>query len=110
MFPGRWLNHEDPLINKSSWTKTEDKKLLSIAQRNKTTNWEKIAQELGTNRTPAECLTRYQRSLNASIMRSVWTPEEDAKLRAAVEELGESDWSLVAACLEGRNNSQCLMR
>ncbi|BFI25802.1 protein Mp4R-MYB1 [Marchantia polymorpha subsp. ruderalis] len=106
----RWLNHEDPLINKSSWTKTEDKKLLSIAQRNKTTNWEKIAQELGTNRTPAECLTRYQRSLNASIMRSVWTPEEDAKLRAAVEELGESDWSLVAACLEGRNNSQCLMR
>ncbi|KAG6542223.1 hypothetical protein Mapa_016351 [Marchantia paleacea] len=106
----RWLNHEDPLINKSSWTKTEDKKLLSIAQRNKTTNWEKIAQELGTNRTPAECLTRYQRSLNASIMRSNWTPEEDAKLRAAVEELGESDWSLVAACLEGRNNSQCLMR
>ncbi|KAL3684867.1 hypothetical protein R1sor_002889 [Riccia sorocarpa] len=106
----RWLNHEDPLVNKTPWTKIEDKKLLSIAQRQDNTGWEKIAQELGTRRTPAECLTRYQRSLNASIMRSIWTPEEDAQLRAAVEELGESDWSAVAACLEGRNNSQCLMR
>ncbi|KAL2653080.1 hypothetical protein R1flu_021208 [Riccia fluitans] len=106
----RWLNHEDPLVNKTPWTKLEDKKLLSIAQRHDNTNWGKIAQELGTRRTPSECLTRYQRSLNASIMRSIWTPEEDAKLRAAVEELGESDWSAVAACLEGRNNSQCLMR
>ncbi|CAM6126983.1 unnamed protein product [Calypogeia fissa] len=106
----RWINHEDSLINKGPWKKLEDKKLLSIAQQHDFCAWEKIAEQLGTKRTPAECLTRYQRSLNASIMRSNWTPEEDDRLRAAVEEWGENDWSAVAACLEGRNNSQCLMR
>ncbi|XP_047315933.1 uncharacterized protein LOC124919671 isoform X2 [Impatiens glandulifera] len=106
----RWLNCEDPLINNHSWTTVEDKKLLHIIQQNGVCNWIDIAVSLGTNRTPFQCLTRYQRSLNASIMKREWTEEEDEKLRAAVETYGESNWQSVAYTLEGRTGTQCSNR
>lgn len=39
-----------------------------------------------------------------------FTPEDDAKLTAAVQELGTSDWRAVASRLEGRNPRQCRER
>ena len=65
---------------------------------------------LGTNRTPFQCLARYQRSLNADILRKEWTAEEDGQLRAAVELYGEKDWQTVANALEGRAGTQCSNR
>lgn len=106
----RWLNYEDPSINKRPWAKLEDKKLLKIAQEHNCRHWDIIARELGTNRPPAQCLARYQRSLNASILRSSWTEEEDQRLRSIVERLGENDWQSVAATLDGRTGSQCSNR
>ncbi|XP_057828110.2 uncharacterized protein LOC131039397 isoform X1 [Cryptomeria japonica] len=106
----RWLNNEDPLINFSPWTKVEDKKLLMIVQNNGLHNWVQISNMLGTNRTSSQCLSRYQRSLNAHIMRKDWTDEEDDQLRAVVETFGENDWQIVAANMEGRTGAQCLNR
>eukprot|EP01018_Ginkgo_biloba_P008247 Gb_30719 [translate_table: standard] len=106
----RWLNDEDPLINHGPWTKDEDKKLLIIVQNNGLHNWVHISNVLGSNRTPAQCLSRYQRSLNAHIMRKEWTEEEDEQLRAVVEAFGENDWQIVAANMEGRTGAQCLNR
>eukprot|EP00249_Psilotum_nudum_P024573 c29226_g1_i2 orf=382-2736(-) len=106
----QWLNDEDLLINHGQWTKAEDKKLLNIAQQHEFCNWDLISHKLGTNRTPAQCLIRYQRSLNAGIMRGAWTHEEDKQLCAAVELYGERDWQTVASGLEGRTGSQCCNR
>ncbi|XAR63943.1 hypothetical protein NMG60_11024111 [Bertholletia excelsa] len=106
----RWLNYEDPLINPEPWTNMEDKKLLHVIQQRGIENWIDIAVLLGTNRTPFQCLARYQRSLNASILKREWTEGEDDKLRAAVEVYGESNWQLVASMLEGRTGTQCSNR
>lgn len=106
----RWLNFTDPLINKDSWTKTEEKKLLYIIQQKGISNWISIALSLGTKRTPFQCLAHYQRSLNPSILKREWTEVEDEKLRAAVETYGESDWQCVASVLEGRTGTQCSNR
>lgn len=106
----QWENNENPLLNSKPWTKAEDKKLLSIVQAHDMVEWAAIAEELDTQRTPAQCAIRYQRSLNAAILRSAWTPEEDEQLQAAVEKFGEKDWQSVAACMEGRLGSQCMSR
>jgi len=106
----RWLNNEDPLINRSPWTKDEDKKLLIIVQNKGLHNWVHNSNSLGTNRTPSQCLSRYQRSLNAYIMRKEWTEEEDEQLRTVIETFGENDWQIVAANMEGRTGAQCLNR
>ncbi|CAH9076415.1 unnamed protein product [Cuscuta europaea] len=108
----RWLNFDDPLINKGPWVynNPEEKNLLRIIQQKGLNNWIDIAISLGTNRTPFQCLARYQRSLNASIIKSKWTDEEDNKLRAAVEAFGESNWQAVAALVEERTGNQCSNR
>lgn len=106
----RWLNWEDPLINHGRWTVEEDKRLLFSIQEKGINNWFEVAVSLGTKRTPFQCLARYQRSLNPCILKSEWTPDEDAQLRAAVEILGEGDWQAVASALEGRTGTQCSNR
>ncbi|XP_010551142.1 PREDICTED: uncharacterized protein LOC104821834 isoform X2 [Tarenaya hassleriana] len=106
----RWMNWEDPLINRSAWTAEEDKNLLLIIQEKGIKDWLCIAELLGTSRTPFQCLARYQRSLNASILERVWTEEDDDQLRAAVEVYGEKDWQAVASVLKGRTGPQCSNR
>ncbi|XP_018489683.1 uncharacterized protein LOC108860284 isoform X2 [Raphanus sativus] len=106
----RWMSTEDPLINHGPWTAEEENNLRLIIQEKGFTDWLDIAVSLGTNRTPFQCLARYQRSLNADILRKEWTPEEDDQLRAAVELYGEKDWQTVANALEGRAGTQCSNR
>ncbi|KAK9116161.1 hypothetical protein Sjap_015108 [Stephania japonica] len=106
----RWINSEDPLINHNQWTNIEDKNLLFILQQRGLYNWVDIASSLGTNRTPFQCLTRFQRSLNAFIMKRDWTEDDDSQLRAAVEAFGEHDWQMVASYMEGRAGTQCSNR
>ncbi|KAG6411125.1 hypothetical protein SASPL_129199 [Salvia splendens] len=105
-----YLNSEDPLINHGPWTAMEDKNILHIIQEKGFINWIDFAATLGTNRTPFQCLSRYQRSLNASILKREWTSEEDNQLRAAVETYGESNWQVVANALKGRTGTQCSNR
>ncbi|KAL5079510.1 hypothetical protein RYX36_007931 [Vicia faba] len=106
----RWLNCEDPLINHGSWTGEEDRSLLITVQETGIRNWFNIAASLATNRTPFQCLARYQRSLNSSMINSEWTEEEDAQLCSAVAYFGESNWQSVASVLERRTGTQCSNR
>ncbi|GAB2269943.1 hypothetical protein Dimus_004861 [Dionaea muscipula] len=106
----RWLNFEDPLLSFASWTTLDDKKLLRTVEQKGIHNWIDIAVSLQTNRTPFQCLARYQRSLNASIIKSSWTADEDDLLRSAVDDFGESNWQAVASAMEGRTGTQCSNR
>ncbi|CAN6209283.1 unnamed protein product [Urochloa humidicola] len=105
----RWLNCDDPLINREAWTAQEETKLLLIVQEKGLYNWINIASTLGTQRTPFQCLVRYQRSLNPHIINKAWTKEEDLRLQAAVQTFGEK-WQLVSASLDSRTGSQCSNR
>ena len=104
------MSSEDPLINQGPWTVEEDDYIRLVTQNKSVTDWLDVAVSLGTNRTPFQCLARYQRSLNTDILRREWTPEEDHQLRAAVGLFGEKDWQSVANEIEGRTGTQCSNR
>lgn len=106
----RWINWEDPLIKHEGWDLSEEKNLLHAVQQKGMINWVDISASLGVCRTPFQCLSHYQRSLNASIIRREWTDEEDIRLCAAVETFGESNWQFVASVIEGRTGTQCSNR
>ncbi|KAL0873765.1 hypothetical protein Bca101_023470 [Brassica carinata] len=106
----RWMSSEDPLINHGPWTAAEDDYIRLVTQNKSVTDWFDVAVSLGTNRTPFQCLARFQRSLNTDILRREWTPEEDDQLRAAVGLFGEKDWQSVANEMDGRTGTQCSNR
>ena len=106
----QWTVNDHPLINKTEWSKYECSKLLEIVERRKEHCWQAIAEELGTNRTAAQCIIQYQRKLNKNLLKSRWSEDEDKVLKQAVAIYGEKSWQSVASCLEGRTGQQCLHR
>ncbi|KFP03544.1 snRNA-activating protein complex subunit 4, partial [Calypte anna] len=156
-----WQNWEHPSINKKEWTEDEIERLKKIAAEHGYLDWQAIAQELGTNRTPFQCLQKYQvynkdlkrkewtksedqmllelvqemrvgshipykkiayymegrdsaqliyrwtKSVDPSLRKGPWTPEEDAMLLAAVKKYGERDWYKIRTEVPGRSDAQC---
>ncbi|XP_072489042.1 snRNA-activating protein complex subunit 4 isoform X2 [Notamacropus eugenii] len=156
-----WQNCEHPSINKQAWVEEETKRLKEIAAKYNYLEWQKIAAELGTNRSAFQCLQIYQqynkdlkrkewtkeedhmltqlveemrvgshipyrkivyymegrdsmqliyrwtKSLNPSLKKGFWTPEEDAKLLQAVAKYGERDWFKIREEVPGRSDAQC---
>ncbi|NXC58206.1 SNPC4 protein, partial [Aleadryas rufinucha] len=156
-----WQNWEHPSINKKEWTEEEIERLKQIAAKHDCLDWQTIAQELGTNRTPFQCLQKYQiynkdlkrkewtkdedqmllelvqemrvgshipykkiayymegrdsaqliyrwtKSVDPSLKKGPWTPEEDAMLMAAVKKYGEKDWYKIRTEVPGRSDAQC---
>ncbi|NXY72645.1 SNPC4 protein, partial [Glareola pratincola] len=156
-----WQNCEHPSINQKEWTEEEIEKLKKIAAEHGYLDWQTIAQELGTNRTPFQCLQKYQvynkdlkrkewtksedqmllelvqetrvgshipykkiayymegrdsaqliyrwtKSVDPSLKKGPWTPEEDAMLLAAVKKYGERDWYKIRTEVPGRSDAQC---
>ncbi|NXT55014.1 SNPC4 protein, partial [Pluvianellus socialis] len=156
-----WQNWEHPSINKKEWTEEEIERLKKIAAKHGYLDWQTIAQELGTNRTPFQCLQKYQvynkdlkrkewtkgedqmllelvqemrvgshipykkiayymegrdsaqliyrwtKSVDPSLRKGPWTPEEDAMLLAAVKKYGERDWYKIRTEVPGRSDAQC---
>lgn len=60
----RWYEWLDPSIKKTEWTREEDEKLLHLAKL-MPTQWRTIAPIVG--RTPAQCLERYEKLLDAAV-------------------------------------------
>ncbi|NXG25195.1 SNPC4 protein, partial [Grallaria varia] len=156
-----WQNWEHPSINKKEWSEEEIEGLKQIAAKHNYLDWQAIAQELGTNRTPFQCLQKYQiynkdlkrkewtrdedqmllelvqemrvgshipykkiayymegrdsaqliyrwtKSVDPSLKKGPWTPEEDAMLLAAVKKYGERDWYKIRTEVPGRSDAQC---
>lgn len=67
---------------------------------------------MGTSRNAQRCQTHYVTTLDSSIFRGKWSPEEDASLKAAMEVVGRetSDWKSVAKYVRGRTPIQCRER
>jgi hypothetical protein len=109
----RWVAFLDPDFNTGKWTPEEDEKLTeAVTQLGK--DWVQVA-AMVPGRTNVLCRQRWLLALEPTIdgatarSKGKWTPEEDAKLTDAVQQLGK-DWVAVAAMIPGRNNALCRQR
>lgn len=105
-----WECFCSPRFNVEEWTESEDEKLLELAELEQGTNWERIAQAMGTQRRPADCLKRFQTKFNTLSGRKAWTLDEDKRLVEAVILYGQNDWRAVAERVGTRTRTQCLQR
>ncbi|XP_014735594.1 PREDICTED: snRNA-activating protein complex subunit 4 isoform X1 [Sturnus vulgaris] len=107
-----WQNWEHPSINKKEWTEEEIENLKQIAAKHNYLDWQTIAQELGTNRTPFQCLQKYQ-IYNKDLKRKEWTKEEDQMLLELVQEMrvgSHIPYKKIAYYMEGRDSAQLIYR
>ncbi|XP_047126690.1 uncharacterized protein LOC105845985 isoform X1 [Hydra vulgaris] len=104
-----WCNVLHPSINQSKFTKEEDSKIIKLAKKYENCEWEKIAKEIGTNRTPVQCLQRFQRTLNKDMIKTKWDESDDLKLKEAVALYGPK-WVFVAEYMGNRTTNQCMFR
>lgn len=103
----RWFHSLDPSLRKGAWTEEEDQ-LLREGVMKYPNQWSKIADML-EGRTDDQCAKQWRESLDPSIDRSEWTPEEDKLLMEKYEEYG-SQWQKIAQCFEGRPGLHCRNR
>ncbi|NXT62516.1 SNPC4 protein, partial [Chaetops frenatus] len=107
-----WQNWEHPSINKKEWTEEEIERLKQIAAKHNYLDWQTIAQELGTNRTPFQCLQKYQ-ICNKDLKRKEWTKDEDQMLLELVQEMrvgSHIPYKKIAYFMEGRDSAQLIYR
>jgi hypothetical protein len=108
-----YYNLSCPSINGNNWTISEDEALISLAQKYEERDWSRIANELGTNRTPFACLKHYQQHLNRRLMNSEeWSAQEDQLLTMAVDKFSrsQSTLQLAADAVPFRTAAQCSNR
>jgi len=91
------------------WTPEEDELLKKVVRKYGAKNWKKIASFL-KDRTDVQCLHRWQKVLNPSLVKGPWTKEEDETLLQMVEKYGPRNWSAIAEHLPGRIGKQCRER
>lgn len=93
----RWFHSLDPSLRKGPWTEEEDQ-LLREGVMKHPNQWSKIADML-EGRTDDQCAKRWRESLDPTIDRSEWTPEEDELLAEKFGEYG-SQWQKIAQHLK----------
>lgn len=95
------------------WTNEEDQILREAIQVQEkvgnTKNWKLVA-NLIPNRSPSQCMRRWNKMTNHGQGRGAWTPEEDDVLIRLVKQHGPMNWSSIASHLEGRHGKQCRER
>jgi len=91
-----------------TWTPEEDELLRQTILNNTDATWNEIANLMG--HTPTQCIHRWKKVLNPKLIKGPWTKEEDGILSELVSKHGPSNWSGIAAHLEGRNGKQCRER
>jgi hypothetical protein len=115
----RWTNVVDPRICPEAWTEKEDDKLIELAEDRATRrNWTFIAEEIfaanitpgNLLRSPHQCAMRYQAEWNPSLVKSSWTPEEDAFILRWIKDHGVGQWTKLARLLPGHTGQQLLHR
>lgn len=61
-------------------------------------------------RTDVQCLHRWQKVLNPTLVKGPWQPEEDERILELVAQHGPCRWSRIASFLPGRIGKQCRER
>lgn len=96
---------------KLNWAPWEDDRLKQLVAEYGCKRWGEVAEHFTSpQRTRTQLQHRWEKVLRAGIKRGAWTPEEDAILTAAVEELGTRNWTAVALRLPERLGKQARER
>ncbi|NXR52321.1 SNPC4 protein, partial [Hippolais icterina] len=96
-------------FKRKEWTKDEDQMLLELVQEMRVGNhipYKKIAYYM-EGRDSAQLIYRWTKSVDPSLKKGPWTPEEDGMLMAAVRKYREKDWYKVRTEVPGRSDAQC---
>ncbi|XP_037735389.1 snRNA-activating protein complex subunit 4 isoform X1 [Chelonia mydas] len=96
-------------FKRKEWTKEEDQMLLQLVQEMRVGShipYKKIAYYM-EGRDSMQLIYRWTKSVDPSLRKGFWTPEEDAKLLAAVAKYGERDWYKIRTEVPGRSDAQC---
>jgi hypothetical protein len=112
----RWYNDLDPrnvrtTARAGKWTPDEDDKLKDAVQMHNGKDWFAIA-TLVPGRTRQQCHSRWYDALAARVDQTTartgkWTPDEDAKLKDAVQLHNGKNWDAIARLVPGRTINQC---
>lgn len=94
----QWFKLRPPV--KGSWTEEEDRLLALVVSRQGPSGWSSIAKHI-SGRNAKQCRERWVNHLNPNVNKTQWTDEEDKRLVAAHDELGNK-WSEIAKRLPGR--------
>ncbi|KAI0650090.1 hypothetical protein C8Q79DRAFT_1006389 [Trametes meyenii] len=105
----RYLRTLDPALKRGPWTADEDERLRqTVAAIGHT--WVDVAQFV-QGRNNEQCRDRYQDYLSPSVKKGKWTPEQDAALMEAVEQVGLGKWKEVSQIINlGRTDNMCRIR
>jgi len=96
---------------KSCWTPEQDEILRETVTSMGGKNWKAIAQRAFNGaKSDVQCLHRWQKVLDPSLVKGPWSAEEDATIRRLVAQGGPIKWSVIAAHLPGRIGKQCRER
>ena len=93
-----------------NWTPSEDEKLLEAVHKFGTNNWTAISEYVGNGRTKAQCSQRWDRTLDPTISKEEWTPEETKKLIEGVKKFGTKSWVKISKFIGTRSDVQCRYR
>ncbi|KAM9207492.1 snRNA-activating protein complex subunit 4 [Dugong dugon] len=107
-----WQNCEHPSINKQEWSEDEVERLKAISAQHGHLEWQKIAEELGTQRSAFQCLQKFQQH-NKDLKRREWTEEEDCMLTQLVQEMrvgSHIPYRRIVYYMEGRDSMQLIYR
>ncbi|XP_077582981.1 snRNA-activating protein complex subunit 4 isoform X2 [Stigmatopora nigra] len=108
-----WQNFLHPAVNKNLWSADEVEQLKEISGRNRESNWDLVARELGTGRTAFMCLQTFQRFISTSLKRGLWTPAEDRQFTQMVDKMRIGNfipYTQISYFMDGRDPHQLIHR
>eukprot|EP00070_Physeter_catodon_P046673 XP_028353567.1 snRNA-activating protein complex subunit 4 isoform X2 [Physeter catodon] len=98
-----------PALKRGEWTEEEDRVLTRLVQEMRVGRhipYRRIVYYM-EGRDSMQLIYRWTKSLDPSLKKGLWAPEEDAKLLQAVAKYGEQDWFKIREEVPGRSDAQC---
>lgn len=83
--------------------------MINLVHEFKRKNWKAIAEKIKT-KSDSQCLHRWQKVLDPTLVKGLWTEEEDNKIIDLVKKHGARKWSEISKSLPGRIGKQCRER
>ena len=108
----QYQRHLNKDLLRSRWTPEEDTLLKNVVRYYGTGKWQLVSMHL-EGRTGQQCLHRWTRCLRENVAKKKlgkWEPEEDEKLKEAVNCLGTKSWTAISEWVPGRTDVQCRER
>lgn len=101
-----------PPAARKPWTAEETKQLAqAVEQQGGTRDWTAIAAAgmMPGGRSAVQCASKWAQLVTATKTSSVWTDEQDALLKQAMEWMS-SNWAAIAATVPGKTAKECKIR